>query len=679
MLMLLCWVANVTYAQGEKAGKSVTDSTMLMEVQVISRQSFKDVIPSQTLNGEALERLNSLNVADALRYFSGLQVKDYGGVGGIKTVNIRSMGSQHLGVYYDGIELGNAQNGQIDLGQFSLDNVEEVTLYNGQKSSLMQTASDYGNAGSVYIRTRRPRFKVGERYNLRAKVKYGVSNMLNLGVVQEMKLTDWLTASLTIGTITSDGKYEFRYRRKNYDGTIAYDTTAVRQNGDVQSVRGELNLHGIFSRGGWDFKVYTYQSNRGIPGAIVNNVWKREERQIDGNTFLQGTVTRDFTARYSARFLVKYANYYTHYMNRDTTTMMVDNKYRQQELYMSTTHAVQILPWWSMSAAYDVRWSQLTADTYNCPEPYRWAHLLSLATAMNYKGFSAQASVLYTNAQDKGQSKVTGGQAVGANLKISRFTPALFLNYDVWEKKARRTTEDAGKLALRGYVKNSFRMPTFNDLYYAEVGNSNLRPENAQQYDLGVVFDRSYGKGFLAGFHLQADGYFNDVTDKIVAYPKGQQFRWTMLNLGRVHITGVDAEATMRFRVSKVNAGLRLQYTYQKAIDVTDKGDAFYGDQIPYIPLHSGSVIFDAEWKGLTFNYSFIYTGERYSQQENTLWNHLQPWYTSDLSLSYRMPVGKTLMRATLEVNNVFSQDYDVILNYPMPKRNYAISIDITY
>ena len=120
--------------------------------------------------------MSSLSVADALRYFSGLQLKDYGGVGGIKTVNIRSMGSNHLGVFYDGIELGNAQNGQIDLGQFSLDNVEEISLYNGQKSAVFQPAVDFGNAGSVYIRTRMPRFADGRRSNLVARVKYGSSD-----------------------------------------------------------------------------------------------------------------------------------------------------------------------------------------------------------------------------------------------------------------------------------------------------------------------------------------------------------------------------------------------------------------------------------------------------------------------------------------------------------------------
>jgi outer membrane cobalamin receptor len=94
------------------------------EVEVTARALTKDVIVPQTLKGAQLERLNALNVADALRYFSGVQLKDYGGVGGIKTINVRSMGSQHTAVYYNGVQLGNAQNGQVDLGRFSLDNME---------------------------------------------------------------------------------------------------------------------------------------------------------------------------------------------------------------------------------------------------------------------------------------------------------------------------------------------------------------------------------------------------------------------------------------------------------------------------------------------------------------------------------------------------------------------------
>ncbi|MDE7096193.1 MAG: Plug domain-containing protein, partial [Muribaculaceae bacterium] len=116
-IVALCFIPGLTEAEEQK------DSIhLLQEVMVTARQSNRDIIPVQTLSGEELNRLNSNSIADALRYFSGVQVKDYGGVGGIKTVNIRSMGTNHTGVVYDGVELGNAQNGQIDLGQVSLDN-----------------------------------------------------------------------------------------------------------------------------------------------------------------------------------------------------------------------------------------------------------------------------------------------------------------------------------------------------------------------------------------------------------------------------------------------------------------------------------------------------------------------------------------------------------------------------
>ena len=32
-----------------------------------------------------------------------------------------------------------------------------------------------------------------------------------------------------------------------------------------------------------------------------------------------------------------------------------------------------------------------------------------------------------------------------------------------------------------------------------------------------------------------------------------------------------------------------------------------------------------------------------------------------------------------LDVNNIFSQDYDVILNYPMPKRNYMLTLEYNF
>lgn len=81
------------------------------------------IVPRQTLAGGQLQSLSTSSVADALKFFSGVQIKDYGGLGGQKTINVRSLGTQHTGVYIDGIRITNCQNGTVDLGKYSLANL----------------------------------------------------------------------------------------------------------------------------------------------------------------------------------------------------------------------------------------------------------------------------------------------------------------------------------------------------------------------------------------------------------------------------------------------------------------------------------------------------------------------------------------------------------------------------
>jgi len=651
-----------------KAQSKLDSVQHVREVVVVSKPAMREVVPSQKLNGELLERLNTHSVADALRYFSGIQLKDYGGVGGIKTVNIRSMGTHHLGISYDGVQLGNAQNGQIDLGQFSLDNVEEITLYNGQKSAIFQPASDFGNAGAIYIRTKAPEFGSSQEVtHLKLKTQYGSSDMFRFATLWEQRLSETVSSSVSAGFLTASGKYKFHYERRYPNGETAWDTTAVRQNGDIHAERIEANLYGRLNNGGWQVKGYLYNSARGIPGAIVNNVWRRGERQQDLNTFFQAAFDKNIGDGFSTRWLAKYAYYNTHYVNKDSTQLPVDNRYKQQEFYLSTANVLELLPNWSASLSYDFKWNKLNADTYNFAFPTRISNLVSLATAIDYKHLKAQGSLLATFINDRTSRSVNTQHST---LNTQQVTPALFVNLYPFQGTF---------FSMRAYVKKSFRMPTFNDLYYTDMGNANLVPESALQYDLGFALNKHFEHGIIRHAEMHFDTYYNTVHDKIVAYPKGQQFRWTMLNLGKVHIKGIDVEAEADCSIGRgVIATIRAQYTYQDARDVTNPADSYYNDQIPYIPWHSGSAIVGLSYRHWDFNYSFIYAGERYDEQENILYNHMEPWYTSDLSLRYKFRVYSLEFIAQAEVNNVFDQDYEVITNYPMPGRNYALTLTIS-
>ena len=293
-VFLLLLTASVLKAQ---QADSVVRRVALDEVVVRADRLDKETIPVQVLRGEALRKLSTHSVADAVRYFSGVQVKDYGGIGGLKTVNIRSMGSHHVGVFYDGIELGNAQNGVVDLGRFSLDNMEAVTLYNGQKSALFQPAKDYASASAVYMQTRRPVFIGHKRLNLNLGLKGGSFQTVNPSVLVEYRLSDRVSASFSSEFLYTSGKYRFSYTKKN-----GYDTTEVRKNGDVRMYRAEAAFFGLLKQGEWRAKAYYYNSERGYPGASVREEpgkFKHQDRQWDDNFFMQGTYKKQFGKRYS--------------------------------------------------------------------------------------------------------------------------------------------------------------------------------------------------------------------------------------------------------------------------------------------------------------------------------------------------------------------------------------------
>ena len=221
-------------------------------------------------------------------------------------------------------------------------------------------------------------------------------------------------------------------------------------------------------------------------------------------------------------------------------------------------------------------------------------------------------------------------------------------------------------------------MPTFNDLYYTFIGNTYLNPEYTEQYDLGISFTQSFNNRFLSQLDIQSDVYYNSVKDKIIAMPSANLFRWTMMNLGRVEIKGLEVGIkTQSILTENFILSTGVNYTYQQAVDNTT--DSYtYDHQIPYTPLHSCSFITSLSTANFGGHYSFIYSGERYSQKANIPVNYVEPWYTHDLTGWYSFKTVNHNYTLRAEVNNLLNQYYDVILNFPMPGRHFRFSLNIS-
>ena len=656
--------------------QAVTDSSRVLKEVILKGKPYQEVIPVQSLSGVLLENLATHNVADALRYFAGTQIKDYGGVGGLKTVDVRNMGTHHVGIFYDGIQLGNAQNGVTDLGKYSLDDMESLTMYNGQKSEIFQSAKDFASASAIYLRTKRPAFSGNKKTNLLVRYKTMSIDYHDPSFRWEQKLSDKVSLSVSSEYIKSNGQYKFRYKRKNQDGSIAYDTTATRWNSDIEAFRLESGLFGKINKGTWDAKVYYYDSERGAPGAIVENKFRDGFRQFDKNFFGQSSLTKDVSEKYKFQLKGKFAYDYTHYIARDTTNVLgetvtegvqSDDSYYQQEAYFSAVNMYSILPTWDVSLSTDFQYNKLNATRRGIQTqfsfPQRYTALFSLASSYRYEGFKVLGNVLATRVIEE----------VKYNAKApnkTEFTPAIFLGYTPFKKY---------DFNLRAFAKRIFRMPTFNDLYYTMIGSSTLRPEYMNQYDVGFTYNFPVRESFFDKFSFQTDAYYTNTKDKIIAAPTGNLFRWMMTNIGQVKGKGIETVLNMATHFNKLRLDANLTYTYSQSEDFTKFVGlemSSYGDQIPYTPWHSGSGILNAGYESWNFNYSFIYVGKRYNGNVNNIKvNEIQPWYTHDLAVQKSFTFKDYKLNGTVEVNNALNQQYEVIYNYPMLGRTFKFII----
>jgi len=638
--------------------KDSTNAVLLKEIFLVTNKEKLKIhfspVPVQTLTGKTLGRFSNYNVADAIRFFSGVQLKDYGGIGGIKTINVRGMGSEHTGIFYDGIQLGNAQNGQIDLGKYSIQNMEAVSLYQGQRSDLDQSAKSYASANSLYLKTKTPKFSNGKKININTSIKSGSFGLINPSVNLDFKINHKLSARLSTEYLNANGKYKFRYTNG------VYDTIATRNNADVESFRLETSLYGKQGeKNDWNVKLYHYDSERGLPGAIVANRFKRPQRLWDENNFIQGEYTNHVNDAYFFVLRGKYAHNYSKYVDPEIIKVdgELENRYTQKEFYLSMVNTFTILPFWRISLATDLQQNTMDANLYRFSYPKRITLLSALATEFNFNKIKIQASVLSTTVDDE-------VEYYEAAKDVQEYTPTIMMN---WQPFA------SNKFRLRAFYKRIFRLPTFNDLYYTFIGNTFLDPEDAKQVNVGFSYQPKINNLSL---DIQADVYKNQIKNKIVAVPGTNLFRWSMLNLGKVETTGVETNIKTNGHLGdQFKYRTNLSYTYQKSIDVTS-GASNYGDQIPYIPLHSGSFSTLIDYKKIEFNYSFIYTGERYSQKANIASNYLQPWYTHDLSLGRTLFFNQHKLKILVEVNNVFNQQYAVIKNFPMPGRSYRFTLN---
>jgi outer membrane cobalamin receptor len=149
-----------------------------------------------------------------------------------------------------------------------------------------------------------------------------------------------------------------------------------------------------------------------------------------------------------------------------------------------------------------------------------------------------------------------------------------------------------------------------------------------------------------------------------------------------VDVTGLDAKLQVGRDLGFADrrADLTLRYTFQQALDHSSPGSFTWGNQVPYIPLHSGGVNLAIMWERLSFSWDTTVTGERWSRSANTDDYRIAPWSISDASLMNKFLVGGlSELSVGITLNNIFNQSYQVVQGYPMPGFNAMILVEYSW
>lgn len=665
LLTLSCWLllSNI-FAQTDSI-PIVLEPVEVVALPLLSDTYFLDSF--KIIGKQQLQLLPLSQVSDVLKVFSGLMIRDYGGIGGLKTVSIRGLGTQHTGIEYDGLSITDYQSGQIDIGRFSLSHLESVGFENNTML-IFKPARFFASAGVVYLTSRQPDFSKQQPWNFDIGLTGGSFGLWNPRIYLSFHTKPNVAKKNLIGFtiqatgLWSNGKYPFTQYYGSQNDSSSRET---RQNGDVRNISAEGNFFLKHKQNRYELKakVFYYNSERGMPGPIIYYQSAGDDRWWEQQVFGQLQYLLHISKKISYQLNTKYSYSYQRYLDPNYHNLegKLDNRYEQDEIYLSNSLIYKCLSFISLSFSQDVSYGAMRANLPQFVYPSRWNLLTALNVKAEWKKIIITTGIL--NAYLNNKTKIEKSAQ-----NSTRFSPFFSIDYQPLKNK---------KLNFVFFYKNIFRFPTFNDLYYQLVGNIHLKPENTHQFNLAVKYQSIFWKN-KASFYASAEGYYNRVSDKIVALPIHNLFAWSMLNFGKVEIAGftLDLKTILRF-TPDYQLEILGNFTYQYSVDITDKHSKTYRHQIPYTPLTSENLILTFKNNWVNLSYSILFVGKRYSLPQNTPANELSHYMEHSLAFHRDFKLRKLILSAKFEVLNLFNKQYDVIRNYPMQGRSFRLEVGI--
>lgn len=626
------------------------EETVMDEV-VIQGKNNKENSLSLTLNSKTIENKLASDLGQVMKLFPGIQVKNYGDVGGMKTVSFRSLGAGHTALSLDYSGVSTTQSGQNDLSNIPTDFIQQVELI-----SLSPTRVDipiHAKLSGVVIHVE----------TLHAYRQSNPKNILiggSVGSFDRYEAIGMLAyQAKKVFSATATGKY------RSYGGNFPFSYR--NGNTTIHERRNNNRLTEYFGTGSFQLKLNEHHTLQARFSA--NNY----DKQLAGAVVFYNSNTKQYLAGYG------YTSSLNHRFQKNKFQGFTAVNFQNNQLkYLDSSYlnAIGYLDQRYHSTQFDAQtqWSYALRENINILAGSSFTMEQLFGKNLTQQPFRNSSESLL-GLQIKWIEKINFLLQLGSQGIFEKrdsilnqkwyFSPASSFQFQL-------NTRNSIGISYR-YTN---RQPTFSELYYQQIGNTKLRAEKAHLAALQYNFTYAFSKGTN---QLIVQPYYTYALDKILAIPTKNLFIWSIQNIGKSDAFGLELVETFQRRFGKHTVGFRLNYTFQWTRDLSNPQSVNYGDQLSYSPINTGSLELTYAWKRFNLFVLQSYLGERYALNQNIPSNLLEAYYLLDAGAAYSIVLKRHELALRFTVNNITNKQYYYINYFVMPGINFNIKLHYAF
>ncbi|SEO39117.1 iron complex outermembrane recepter protein [Flavobacterium sp. CF108] len=595
-----------------------SDSIKLKEV-IVSDANLKKYSNSQSvlkLNDSIINKNEAL-LTDLLNFNSTIYFKEYGR-GMLSTVSFRGTTSSQTAVIWNGININSQMNGSTDFNTISGSDYNSISVKAGGGSVI------YGSGaigGTVHLNNDLAFYN---RFENNLKLDYGSFNTIGINYKTNISNEKW---SAQIGFSKNSSTNDYKYlNRYTWRGEQRWN-----QNGQYDIITMSANAgYKIDSKN--TLKLYSQFSN------------------TDRNTSL--VVETDTKSKYVNGFnrsLLEYDGDFGKFKTNFKTAYIFEN---YQYFADNSSNIYTYGKTESLITKLDLGYTLFKSTQINGILDYNRTKGYGSSFGDHVREISSAGVLIKQDFSEAWKNELGIRKEFTDNYK----SPVLF---------SLGSSYQFSKLYnFKLNISRNFRIPTYNDLYWEEGGNPDLKPESSYQAEIGNVFT-------FKNISLTQNFYYIKIKDLLQWVP-GKNGIWSPTNKDNVNSYGAETLLNWKKQYGKNNFSANASYAYTASKDEATKKQLFF---VPYNKV-TASVAYSRN--RISAYYQFLYNGFVYTRADNNPDEIINDYNISNLGIDYDFKFLDSF-KLGFQVLNIFNKNYESLEDRPMPGRNFNMYLTLKF